>query len=118
MTHIVPRYDAPTDTFTVDWPGRPAGRFHDSRPSTKRAATSCSFITTTRFHLRKIMTDHIPTALDVWATQPFQSNAEQQAAFASPRYKDLQDQRIVMPSRPNSRLLHIRISLEAPPLEA
>jgi len=21
----VPRYDAPTDTFTVDWPGRPAG---------------------------------------------------------------------------------------------
>lgn len=38
------------------------------------------------------MTQHIPTDLQVWAGQPFESNAEQQAAFASRRYKDPQDQ--------------------------
>ena len=38
------------------------------------------------------MSEHVPTPLDVWASQPFQSNAEQQTAFASPRYKDPQDQ--------------------------
>ena len=34
----------------------------------------------------------IPTALDVWASQPFQSNAERIAAYASTRYSDDQDQ--------------------------
>ena len=38
------------------------------------------------------MTDYTPTALDMWAKQPFQSNAEQRAAFTNPRYKDPQDQ--------------------------
>ena len=33
-----------------------------------------------------------PTALDVWASQPFQSNAERIAAYASTRYSDEQDQ--------------------------
>jgi hypothetical protein len=30
----------------------------------------------------------LPTALDVWAHQPFQSRSEEREAFASPRYSD------------------------------
>jgi len=34
----------------------------------------------------------MPTGLDVWANQPFQSRAEEQAAFASERYRDPADE--------------------------
>src|SRR2546428_13132980 len=37
-------------------------------------------------------TPQLPTSLDYWSAQPFQSRAEQQAAFSSPRYADPADE--------------------------